>query len=222
MNSAAGIRRAGLGLFMLAMGWAAGSASAAQIVATVTDDSGRTLANAVVTVTPDDPRQAPVDALAGLATATIDQKDETFVPEVVVIRTGGAVIFRDSDDVRHHVYSFSPIRRFEFVQHPGEVSAPVQFNQPGIAAIGCNIHDFMIAYVYVTNAPQAVVTSQDGRAAFTGLPAGRFAITVWHPRLWPDAPPISQPVTLRGNETMLTLPLRVMPPRPAHSRNQLY
>ena len=209
-------------VFILAMGLAAVPASAAEIVATVTDDSGKTLANAVVTVTPEGTGQPPAETPAGLATATIDQINETFVPEVVVIHTGGAVIFRDSDDVRHHVYSFSPIKRFEFVERPGEVSAPVRFDQPGIAAIGCNIHDFMIAYVYVTDAPRAVVTSHEGKAAFTGLAAGRFTITAWHPRLWPDAPPVSQSVTVHGEETTLTVPLRVMPPRPPHSRNQLY
>lgn len=195
-------------------------ASAAGIAATVTDESGKPLQYAVVTVTPAGSVAAPTDAR--LATATIDQRDETFVPEVVVIHTGGSVIFRDSDTVRHHVYSFSPINQFQFIQHPGDISAPVRFAHPGVAAIGCNIHDFMIAYVYVTDAPRAVVTSANGKADFGDLPAGRFTVTVWHPRLWPDAPALSRSVELGGAESTLSVSLPVMPPAPPRSRNQLY
>jgi len=213
--------RLALGLAVLIGVLASRPVGAAEIRASVNDSAGKALEDAVVTITPESGTATPEDA-AGKATATIDQKDEMFVPEVVVIHTGGAVVFRDSDTVRHHVYSFSPIKQFQFVQQPGETSAPVRFDHPGIAAIGCNIHDFMIAYVYVTDAPWAIVTGADGLADFTGLPAGRFMVTVWHPRLWPDAPPLSQSVTLSGAGMTVPISLRVMPPRPRRSHNQLY
>ena len=136
-------------------------AAAASFTATLTDDSGRPLADAVVTLTPIGASLAPQPSLAR---ATINQSGEQFLPEVVVLAPGGAVTFTNSDRTRHHVYSFSPIRQFEFVQNPGETSAPVSFGSPGIAAIGCNIHDGMIAHVFVTTAPFAAVTDAQGRA----------------------------------------------------------
>ncbi|HEY1934445.1 MAG TPA: hypothetical protein VGG99_20750 [Acetobacteraceae bacterium] len=87
-------------------------ASAARIEATVTDDSGKPLEHAVVTVTPVGAVAVPAGVRERLATATIDQRDETFMPEVVVVHTGGTVVFRDSDTVRHHVYSFSIIKQY--------------------------------------------------------------------------------------------------------------
>src|SRR5579871_6629021 len=128
-------------------------ARAAGIVATVTDESGKPLENAVVAVAPQAGAPGSTQPSSTLAQATIDQRDENFVPEVVVIHVGGSVTFRNSDHTNHHVYSFASIKQFEFAEKPGDVSAPVRFDLPGWAAIGCNIHDNMIAYVYVTTSP---------------------------------------------------------------------
>jgi plastocyanin len=188
----------------------------ASIQASVTDDAGKPLADAVVTVTPAAGAAIPGAAFRTPDMATIDQRNETFVPMVVVIRTGGSVVFRNSDVTRHHVYSFASIKRFELVQSPGDVSEPVRFVKPGTAAIGCNIHDHMIAYVQVTDAPWAGVTDADGKVELSGLPAGGFVVSAWHPRLPPtDAAP-TRSVTLVSNETRIVVVLPVLAPRRWH------
>jgi plastocyanin len=184
---------------------------AATIVATVTDEAGQPLRDAVVSVVATGgTRIAPSPRLA---TAEIDQRDETFVPAVVVIQRGGSVAFRNSDSTRHHIYSFSAIRQFEFVQKPDDLTPSVSFDLPGVAAIGCNIHDFMVAYVFVTDAPRAAVTDGLGRVEIADLPAGTFTATVWHPRLRRKAVPPSQPVTLENSSTTLAITISVLPPR---------
>jgi len=195
---------------------------AAGIAASVTDGAGKPLAQAVVTVTPLDNVAVSPAAASHLATATIDQQNERFVPEVVVIHTGGGVVFRNSDTTRHHLYSFAPIRHFEFVQNPGDVSAPVKFDTPGTAAVGCNIHDNMVAYVDVTDAPWAAITDQTGHAHILDLPPGRFAVTVWHPRLRPRSTPPTQTVTLETADTTVAVSLPVLPPPRPHGRGSLY
>jgi plastocyanin len=187
---------------------------AATVTATVTDDQGRVLPNAVVMIAPE-AGNTPVPPLEGskLSTATIDQKDETFVPFVVVIRTGGSVRFHNSDAIRHHVYSFAPIRQFEMVQPPGDTSPPVRFDKPGSAAIGCNIHDHMIAYIQVTDAPWAMVTTADGRAVIADIPAGRYVATVWHPWLRPRVEPPAVHLVLAKEDSALAVTLPVVPPR---------
>jgi hypothetical protein len=98
------------------------------------------------------------------------------------------------------------------VQQPGETSPPIRFDKPGAAAIGCNIHDQMIAHVFVTDAPWATVTDAQGHAVISGLPAGRFVATVWHPRLRPGAEPPVQKIALAKDDTIaVTIP--VLPPR---------
>lgn len=99
----------------------------------MTDERGQPLPDTVVSVVPSgNIRIAPSDRLA---TATIDQLEEIFVPTVVVVRRGGSVVFHNSDRTRHHIYSFSPIRQFEFVQKPDDNSPAVSFDVPGVAAI---------------------------------------------------------------------------------------
>ena len=190
---------------------------AATITATVTDDQGRLLPDAVVMITPAPGMPVPPPERNRIATATINQKDETFVPFVVVIHTGGSVTFRNSDQIRHHVYSFSPIHQFEMVQAPGETSPPVRFDKPGSAAIGCNIHDHMIAYIHVTDAPWAMVTDANGRAVIADVPAGRFTATVWHPRLRPGVEPPAMPLLLANENSTLAVTIPVLPPRRARA-----
>jgi hypothetical protein len=136
-----------------------------------------------------------------------------FVPEVVVVHNGGVVVFHNSDRTRHHVYSFSPIKRFEFVQDPDDASQPVRFEQPGVAAIGCNMHDQMIAWVYVTKAPWAAVTDEAGQARITDLPAGDFIATVWHPRLRPGTKASGKSIAVATQDTTLALTVPVLQPR---------
>jgi plastocyanin len=194
---------------------------AASIVATVTDEAGKKLADAVVLVRPLPGTAIPPADRTRLATATIDQVNEMFVPTVVVLGVGGSVTFHNGDQTRHHVYSFAPIRQFEMVENPGDTEA-VRFDTAGSAAIGCNIHDQMVAYVYVTDAPWAAVTDQDGRATIADLPAGGFTATVWHPRLRPSAAPPIETIQLATATTTLSISLPVVPPRRRRSVNSFY
>jgi plastocyanin len=190
------------------------AAWAASVDLTVTDTDGKPVADAIVTVAP----AAGTIAAASGAFVTphdviIDQRDETFIPYVVAVRRGGTVTFRNSDQTRHQVYSFAAIKEFEFVLRPGESSPPVQFPLAGVAILGCNIHDQMIAYVYVTDAPWATVTRDSGRARIDGLPAGNFVVTVWHPRLRPGAKEPTRSLTLPTAESATTMAVAVLPPR---------
>jgi plastocyanin len=137
--------------------------------------------------------QAVVIVDAGLATASarstavIDQVNRMFVPHVSVVRTGTAVSFPNRDDIRHHLYSFSEAKTFELPLYKGTPAEPVIFDQAGIVTLACNIHDWMLGFVYVTDAPSFVVTGEDGRAEFE-LPAGtEYRVTVWHPSLGPES-----------------------------------
>jgi plastocyanin len=192
-----------------------GALSAATITATVTDEQGRPLPDAVVMIAPGAGQPPPPSAGRQITSATIEQRDETFIPMVVVIHTGGSVIFRNSDRIRHHVYSFSPIHQFEFVQPPGDVSPPIRFDRPGEAALGCNIHDQMIAYVYVTDSPWASVTTAAGQATIAEVPPGNYTATVWHPRLKPRSEPAATAVFLATDNSALSVTLPVLPPRRA-------
>jgi plastocyanin len=197
-----------IGAYLAAM---ATAVPAATLDLVVVDQRGQPVADAVFTAVPATPEGA--DATPGPAeTRTIDQRNLTFLPYVRIFRPGDSVVFRNSDTTRHHVYSFSSIRAFEFVLAPGETSAPQRLDQPGVVAIGCNIHDPMVAYLYVTSAPWAQLSDANGRARLRDLPAGRYEIHVWQPRLRPGRPDlVRRVVEVRDAVSELTFQLTLLP-----------
>jgi len=102
---------------------------------------------------------------------------------VLAIEVGTSVNFPNRDNIRHHVYSFSSPKKFELPLYIGTPAAPVVFDSPGVVVLGCNIHDWMVAYVYVLPTPHFARTGADGRARIEDVPAGAHEIRVWHPRL---------------------------------------
>jgi hypothetical protein len=94
---------------------------------------------------------------------------------------GTAVTFPNRDSVRHQVYSFSPAKRFELPLYTG-VPQAVTFDKPGVVILGCNIHDWMIGYVYVSESPYFAKTDAHGKAVLTDLPPRAYVLRVWHPQ----------------------------------------
>jgi plastocyanin len=162
--------------------FAAGLAHAqtAEIAATVTDQQGRPVVDAVLVAVPvDGNMRLPQRARDG----SIDQVDKEFLPRVTIVPVGASVTFPNHDDVRHQVYSFSPAKRFELPLYAGVPAQPIIFDKPGVVVLGCNIHDWMVGYVYVSESPFFAKTGKDGKAVLTELPTRAYVVRVWHPQL---------------------------------------
>ena len=139
--------------------------------------------------------------------AVVDQRDKQFVPYVTAVQVGTAVIFPNSDNIRHHVYSFSPAKKFELPLYSGVPAEPVVFDKVGFITLGCNIHDWMIAYIAVLPTPYFQVTRQDGRAVLKDLPAGQYTVQVWHPTLKGQPEALAQRVDVGGGTKSLLFSL---------------
>ncbi|RYZ64436.1 MAG: methylamine utilization protein [Proteobacteria bacterium] len=146
---------------------------------TVALADGAPLAGAIVVAEPSGPAPRP----KGAPEAIIDQRDLAFVPDVLVVRTGTAVSFPNSDKVRHQVYSFSGAKQFKLGLYSGKAHPPVVFDRPGVVTVGCNIHDGMIAHILVTDSPWFGRTGEHGELRLTGLPDGSYTLRIWHPRI---------------------------------------
>lgn len=170
---------------------AAPAAGAGTLAVAVTDAAGQPLANAVALLVP----AAGAPPVRPMPDTEISQAQRRFQPRVTLITAGTKVNFPNFDTVRHHVYSFSAAKTFELKLYAGVPAAPVTFDKPGIAVLGCNIHDRMAAWVVVADTPWAARSGSDGLARIASVPAGDYRLSVWHPGL-PAATPAA-PVALR-------------------------
>jgi plastocyanin len=165
---------------LLALFLAATPAVAGDLVVQVRTADGAPVPNAVVTLYPGG-RAAPLGLAAG--SYQIAQRDLQFAPFVLVVPVGADVSFPNFDNVRHHVYSFSPVRRFELRLYAREQARNVHFDRAGIVPLGCNIHDNMIAFIDVVDTGFAARTDGSGQARFTAIPGSQVLVRVWHPYL---------------------------------------
>jgi plastocyanin len=153
------------------------AALAATVTVNVTTQSGAAAEDTVIVFDPlDTTPPASHDA------ASIDQIHRTFVPRVSVVRTGTAVTFPNSDNIRHQVYSFSPAKEFALKLYAGSPKTPIIFDKPGLVVLGCNIHDTMLAFVGVVDSPYFAKIPASGTASLV-LPAGHYRLRVWNPNL---------------------------------------
>lgn len=157
---------------------------AAELTVTVEDPHGAPIANAVVAAELLEPSE-PLTASSGTdgsITAVIAQKNEQFEPFVSAVKTGTAISFPNQDEILHNVYSFSNAKKFQLPLYRDQAPAPVVFDQPGTVILGCNIHDWMVAYVYVLDTPYFAISGTDGVVVLSALPSGRYRVQVFHPR----------------------------------------
>ena len=145
----------------------------------------------------------------------INQRNMQFVPHVLVIPVGSTVEFGNLDPYRHHVYSFSPAKKFELKLFGQGETRPVRFDQPGLVSIGCNIHDTMQAFIQVVDTPFARKSDQAGRVTLRGLPASVRQVRVYHPLL--RAPGNQMTVAVdAARDATVPVTVRLRRPAPRH------
>ena len=162
-----------------------------------TDAAGAPLADAVALLEPAGGKVA----VKPMADAEISQAKRQFAPRVTVVTTGTRVSFPNFDTVRHHVYSFSPIKTFELKLYAGVPAVPVVFDKPGVAVLGCNIHDNMSAWIVVADTPWSARSAVGGRARIEAIPPGNYKLRLWHPGLPLNTEPTPIALTIGAGDT---------------------
>jgi plastocyanin len=191
---------------LLGCALAARAIASADVNVVVRDAKGEAVPDAVIALYALD---APASAPTPAAPVEIVQKDQEYSPYVTVVRVGTEVVFPNRDDIQHHIYSLSKAKRFEKPLYAPGAHESVVFDQPGIVTLGCNIHDWMIAYVVVLPTPHFARTDEHGAAQLTA-PAGRYRIEIWHPRLGATE---KREMTLPNGPAPLAYTLKLKPDR---------
>lgn len=189
-------------LLRMTLGWLAITFAGvvhADVTAVVTNASGNPIADVVVAF-----YDGKTPAVNPNATGKIVQKNKMFNPRVTVVQTGTSINFPNEDSFRHHVYSFSPAKKFELKLYSGIPADPVLFNQAGLVTLGCNIHDSMVGYIYIVDTPFFAKTDDKGRATVK-LADGQYTYQVWVPGV--NKPSSEQKVKIEGaTEVKVSLP----------------
>jgi plastocyanin len=213
-------RNQALAAWLLVLGAATRPVTAGTITLQATQSDAKPFVGAVVTLQgAAHPHVAPVNAI-------LDQINLAFAPDLIVIPVGSTVEFPNSDSVSHQIYSFSPTKRFQLPLYHGQPYPPVHFDQAGIVTLGCNIHDQMVGYVFVTDAAYFGRTDAAGAWTVTNLPLGSYHLSLWHPLMREATASLERDVTVADDEPVtlklqLAHPLR-RPPLPATVRRDQY
>ncbi|MCE2594646.1 methylamine utilization protein [Motilimonas cestriensis] len=154
------------------------NAYAASLSVQVTDQTGQPLKDAVVELIA--PQGIDVPAAVELNYKMV-QQNKSFVPFVLAVPRNAVVDFPNLDATRHHVYSFSPAKTFEIKLYKGRPHAPIIFQNPGLVALGCNIHDSMQGHIYVADSSLVAVTDSKGQLHFSDINTGSYQVKLWHP-----------------------------------------
>jgi plastocyanin len=115
----------------------------------------------------------------------VDQRGCVFEPRVAGAQVGQPIAFVNGDDTLHNVHgtptkssawnfglAVRGARRTITIDHP-EVPVGVQ----------CDVHPWMHATLAVVDHPYFAVTGDDGVFTLARVPAGRYTVAAWHPRL---------------------------------------
>jgi plastocyanin len=169
------------------------------------------------------PKDVPVSPAKAGTRAVMIQEGQQFAPFVLPVQVGTTVEFPNRDPFRHHVYSFSPAKTFELKLYGGGEAQAVTFDKEGPVALGCNIHDNMLAYVYVVPTPYFGKV-ENGSRTLT-VPAGTYVVKAWHPDQRSATP--AQEVTVgKDGEVKVDLALTVKrerrPRRPSGADDNAY
>ncbi len=153
--------------------------------------------------------------------AVMDQRDQRFVPHVLVVQKGAAVSFPNSDVVAHHVYSFSRPNQFVLPLYKGTLPEPITLEHDGIVTLGCNIHDNMLGYIAVVDTSTFGKTGDDGSLTLdVDEAARRWIVRAWSPRFREKNLPLEL-VVENGEEMTATFVVteRLRPPHDEHSES---
>lgn len=163
----------------------------------VTRKNGEPAAGVVVTLSNDAAKNVAANAIE------MGQRERQFDPHILIVQKGATVSFPNYDDIKHHVYSFSPVKSFEKELYKGRESSAETFDTAGVVELGCNVHDWMLGYIYIADTPWFGKTDDQGKLVLPEVPDGDYEITVWHPRMDNDANSMTLRASIEGKFSLV-------------------
>lgn len=136
-------------------------------------------------VPPPSPARGDGEAEDPLPPVLVDQLDMTFIPHLIAVREGQPVHFANNDAANHNVRSAALDRRNQF-----NVLTPVDGSHKRVfyadakqrpIRLGCEIHGWMRAWIYVFDHPYFAVTDAKGQFSLDHVPPGKYVLKLRQP-----------------------------------------
>lgn len=118
---------------------------------------------------------------AQAAPPTMDQMQQTFIPSILLVRTGQPASFLNHDDVLHNVR----VKDDETKESAFNVAIPTgetfthTFPHDGFYDVGCDIHPGMSAQILSTTNPWTVVADPSGAFSIPNVPNGPYKVITY-------------------------------------------
>lgn len=113
----------------------------------------------------------------------IDQLNMVFVPRVIAVQHGRPIRFDNSDPCNHSVRTFSDLKENVlnvFVTAAQPVTKSFRAEKAPIQ-VGCALHSYMMAWIYVAPHPWVAVTDDKGTFTIKNVPPGKYTLWLKHP-----------------------------------------
>ena len=185
-------------LLLLAIVCPVGHASASELTVAVEDKKQLSTEGSIVELVGENLETAASGPVV------INQIKREFDPLLSIIPKGSAVQLNNSDAYSHHVYSVSKGNKFDLPLYKGKPPKDVVFDAAGIVKLGCNIHDWMLAYVYISQSQTIATTDASGIVTFVGIPAGSYQLRVWNHRMRNTKRVVTRKIDLADGQALKT------------------
>jgi hypothetical protein len=141
----------------------------------------------------------------------IVQEKCTFRPYLQVAAPGAELVIHNKDPLLHNIHAYELVGRarrtlFNVAQpQAGQIDRhKLELRRGHIVEIDCDAHNWMSAWVYVSEHPYVTVTGDGGGFRLKDIPAGSYELIAWHPLLGTSRAPVT---VADGREQTLELQL---------------
>jgi Polysaccharide lyase family 4, domain II len=128
----------------------------------------------------------------------INNHNCNFEPHVQAIPVGSIVIV-NSDPVMHNTHGFFG-KQTVFNQALPEkgMRFPKPVRKAGVMRVECDVHGWMLAWVYAAEHPYFAVTKKDGTFTIPDVPPGNYTLVAWQE----STEDVQVPVTVKPREAV--------------------
>jgi len=122
---------------------------------------------------------------ASAAPVVLDQKNCTYVPQIMAVQTDQKILVKNSDPVLHNVHdqpaATSGNAEKNEAQMPGSADLTLSFPKAEMfLKFKCDVHPWMFAWVSVFDHPYFTISGKDGTFKIANVPAGKYTIKASH------------------------------------------